>query len=148
MEKAGEDDRAVKEFFKPELRNRLDGIVKFKKLEQLSIKKIVNKFVNELKKNLKRKKINITMTEPAVDFLAEQGYDRKMGARPLARKIDELIKVPLSEKILFEKLEGVDVTISVNNNEIEFSCKDCDKKALPKVSTDGLIVLDQFKPKN
>ena len=148
MEKSGEDDRAIKEFFKPELRNRLDGIVKFKKLEQLSIKKIVNKFVNELKKNLKRKRINITITEPAVNFLAEQGYDRKMGARPLARKIDELIKVPLSEKILFEKLEGVDVTISVNNNEIEFSCKDCDKKSLPEVSTDGLIVLDQFKPKN
>jgi ATP-dependent Clp protease ATP-binding subunit ClpA len=147
MEKAGEDDRAVKEFFKPELRNRLDGIVKFKKLEQLSIKKIVNKFVNELKTSLKRKGISITITEPAVDFLAEAGYDRKMGARPLARKIDELIKVPLSEKILFENLKDVDITISVNNKEIEFSCKDCDKTAA-SVSDEGLIILDQFKPKS
>jgi ATP-dependent Clp protease ATP-binding subunit ClpA len=135
MEKTREDDKAVKQFFKPELRNRLDAIVKFKKLDQLSIKK-----------NLKRKGITINITEPAVDFLAAEGYDSKMGARPLARKIDELIKVPLAEKILFESLKDAEITISLNNNEIEFSCKDCEQTAA--VSDSGMIVLDQFKPKS
>ena len=111
--KSGSEDKAVKDYFKPELRNRLDLIVKFKTLESMAIKKIVAKFVNELRGNLKDKNINIIVTEPMVDHLVKVGYDPKMGARPLGRKIDELIKVPLSKKILFEKLTDVHVTVDV-----------------------------------
>ena len=108
--KTGAEDKAVKDFFKPELRNRLDLVVKFKPLEKLAIKKIVTKFSNELRTSLKSKHINLIITEALVNHLVEVGYDPKMGARPLGRKIDELIKVPLSKKILFEQLSNCHVT--------------------------------------
>ena len=66
-----------------------------------------------MKKNLKKKNIAINVTEPVIDYLAEVGYDKKMGARPLSRKIDELLKVPLSEKILFENLRNTEIAISL-----------------------------------
>jgi ATP-dependent Clp protease ATP-binding subunit ClpA len=121
QEKTGEDDRALKEFFKPELRNRIDSIVKFNKLDTLAIKKIVVKFVDELKSALAPKNIRLSLTESAVELLAEQGYDRKMGARPLSRKIDELIRVPLSKKILFERLTDCVVTVNTVDGKIEFA---------------------------
>lgn len=121
QEKTGEDDRALKEFFKPELRNRIDSIVKFDKLDTLAIKKIVVKFVDELKSALAPKNIRLLLTESAVEHLAEQGYDRKMGARPLSRKIDELIRVPLSKKILFERLSDCAVTVDAVAGEIQFT---------------------------
>ena len=121
FEKTGEDDRAVKEFFKPELRNRIDQIVKFNKLDTLAVKKVVVKFVDELKTSLQAKGIQLSLTESVVDHLAEKGYDSKMGARPLSRKIDELIRVPLSKKILFEKLANCKVTVDWNNDQAVFS---------------------------
>jgi len=147
LERSGEEDKALKDYFKPELRNRLDAIVKFSKLDTLSIKKIVNKFLNQLKKNIKKKGITLNVTEPVVDYLAEVGYDKKMGARPLARKIDELLKVPLSEKILFDNLRNTEITISLTvENIIEFVNKNSGGQEAA-VNKDGLIVLDQFKPK-
>lgn len=111
QEKTGEDDKALKEFFKPEFRNRLDLVCKFGKLDMLAIKKIVLKFTEELKNNLLNKhNINLILTEEVIEHLAEVGYDSKMGARPLARKIDELIRVPLSKKILFEQIKNANVT--------------------------------------
>ena len=86
LERTGEDDRAVKEFFKPEFRNRLDAICKFNKLDQLSMRKIVVKFVNEMNELLTDKNIRVKLTEAAVDHLVEQGFDSKMGARQLAQR--------------------------------------------------------------
>ena len=147
LERTGSEDKAIKDYFKPELRNRLDAIVKFNKLDTLSIKKIVNKFLNQLKKNLSKKGIAINVTEPVVEYLAEVGYDKKMGARPLARKIDELLKVPLSEKILFENLRDTDITIQLTvEKTIEFVNKNSGGQEAA-VNKDGFIVLDQFKPK-
>jgi len=147
LERTGSEDKALKEYFKPELRNRLDAIVKFNKLDTLSIKKIVNKFLNQLKKNLSKKGISINVTEPVIEYLAEVGYDRKMGARPLSRKIDELLKVPLSEKILFENLRDTDINVRLTaENTIEFVNKNSGGQEAA-VNKDGLIVLDQFKPK-
>jgi ATP-dependent Clp protease ATP-binding subunit ClpA len=119
--KDGEDDKALKDFFKPELRNRIDKIVKFNKLDDLSIKKVVVKFVNELKKSLTNQH-NITMNvrEDVVEFLAKEGYDEKMGARPLARKIDELIRVPLSKKIIFERLKNIEIIAVMSEGNIVF----------------------------
>jgi ATP-dependent Clp protease ATP-binding subunit ClpA len=137
MQKTGEDDKAFKDFFKPEFRNRLDKVCKFKKLDMLSIKKIVVKFVNELKTSLTDKhNITLNLTEPVVEYLAEKGYDAKMGARPLARKIDELIRVPLSKKILFERINNANVTANLVNDTIEFAVNN---KVTAKVGDDGII---------
>lgn len=136
-EKTGEDDKAMKEFFKPEFRNRLDLVCKFGKLDQLAIKKIVIKFTEDLKKQLVEKhNIVLNLSEPAVELLAEKGYDKKMGARPLARKIDELVRVPLSKKILFERIKNASVNVVVENGEIAFEVS---QKLTAKVGEDGII---------
>jgi ATP-dependent Clp protease ATP-binding subunit ClpA len=144
QEKTGEDDRALKEFFKPELRNRIDSIVKFNKLNTLAIKKIVIKFINELKTNLAPKSIKLNLSESAVELLAEKGYDPKMGARPLSRKIDELIRVPLSKKILFERLSDCVVNVDAVDNKIEF----CVEQNLNTVNSEGIIVLHEDQNSN
>jgi ATP-dependent Clp protease ATP-binding subunit ClpA len=142
LDKSGEEDRAVKDYFKPELRNRLDMICKFNKLDTLSIKKVVVKFVDELKRSLVEKKINLALTEAMINYLVTVGYDPKMGARPLSRKIDELIKVPLSKKILFERLKDCAVTVDWNNDAVVFS-NSTDTATPGVVDKDGIIVLDQ-----
>ena len=137
QEKTGEDDKAIKEFFKPEFRNRVDLICKFGKLDFLAIKKIVVKFTEELKKSLIEKhNISLNLSEPVVDYLAEKGYDKKMGARPLSRKIDELIRVPLSKKVLFERIKNATVTCVLVDDKIEFNIV---QKSIAKVGSDGII---------
>ena len=141
QEKSGEDEKALKEFFKPEFRNRLDMVCKFSKLDMLSIKKIVIKFTEDLKKSLLEKhNITLNLTEPVVEYLAEKGYDNKMGARPLARKIDELVRVPLSKKILFEQIKNANIVAVLNNEEIAFNVS---QKMNVKVNEDGIIEVSQ-----
>jgi ATP-dependent Clp protease ATP-binding subunit ClpA len=121
LQKSGEDDSAVKKFFKPEFRNRLDAVVKFNGLDKISMKKIVVKFLNELNELLAEKSIKLRSSEALVDHLVEVGFDRTMGARPLARKISELIKVPLSKKILFDNIaSGSTITADYSNETVEF----------------------------
>ena len=139
MQKTGEDDKALKDFFKPEFRNRLDKVCKFKKLDMLSIKKIVIKFTEEVKKLLLEKhNITLNLSEPVVEYLADKGYDSKMGARPLARKIDELIRVPLSKKILFEKINNANIMANMVDDNIEFVITN---KLSAKVGEDGIITV-------
>jgi ATP-dependent Clp protease ATP-binding subunit ClpA len=142
QEKQGEDDKALKEFFKPEFRNRLDLVCKFGKLDTLAIKKIVIKFTEDLKKQLIDKhNINLTMTEEVIEHLAEVGYDNKMGARPLARKIDELIRVPLSKKILFEQIKNANVAATLDSDKkIVFNSV---MKMSAKVNDNGIIEISQ-----
>jgi ATP-dependent Clp protease ATP-binding subunit ClpA len=136
-EKTGEDDKALKEFFKPEFRNRLDLICKFNKLDMLAIKKIVIKFTDDLKKSLAEKhNIVLTLSEPVVEYLAEQGYDKKMGARPLGRKIDSLLRVPLSKKILFQRIKNATVNVVMSDGEIDFNVV---QKSTARVGEDGII---------
>jgi ATP-dependent Clp protease ATP-binding subunit ClpA len=142
-EKTGEDDKAVKDFFKPEFRNRLDGICKFNRLDKLSIKKVVAKFINEVNDLLSEKTIKIRLTESAVDYLAEVGYDSKMGARPLGRKINDLIKVPLSKKILFERVSpNSSITVDWTGTEFTFDSRIC-IEAPPTVDEHGYIILEK-----
>ena len=139
MAKTGEDDKALKDFFKPEFRNRLDKVCKFKKLDMLSIKKIVIKFTEDVKKLLLEKhNITLNLSEPVVEYLADKGYDSKMGARPLARKIDELIRVPLSKKILFEKINNANIMANLVDDNIEFVITN---KLSAKVGEDGIITV-------
>jgi ATP-dependent Clp protease ATP-binding subunit ClpA len=141
LEKTGSEDRAMKDFFKPELRNRIDQICRFKKLDGLAIKKIVVKFVNELQTSLMAKNIRLTLTEQVVDMLAEKGYDNKMGARPLGRKIDELIRVPLSKKILFDRLSNCTVhAVLAEDSTVDFVVETPEPMQLPMVNSDGYIV--------
>ena len=121
QEKEGTDDEAAKKFFKPEFRNRLDGVIKFSKLDKISMKKIVAKFVNELNDLLSEKGLRIIASENMTDHLVDVGFDPAMGARPLSRKINELIKVPLSKKILFENIEiGSRINVDYLDGEIRF----------------------------
>jgi ATP-dependent Clp protease ATP-binding subunit ClpA len=146
LAKSTEDDKAVKDFFKPEFRNRLDGICKFNKLDTVSIKKIVAKFINEVNELLSEKSIKIRLTETAVDHLVEVGYDSKMGARPLARKISDLIKVPLSKKILFENIPANTVIeVDWTENKFEFTAVDTFTANVPTVDENGYIVLDSVQ---
>ena len=136
QEKTGEDERALREFFKPEMRNRIDQIVKFSKLDTLAIKKVVLKFTEELRTSLANKNIRLTLTEAVVDMLADKGYDAKMGARPLGRKIDQLIRVPLSKRILFDRLSNCDIAADMSGEDVVF---DVVAHEIPVVDDDGII---------
>ena len=136
FEKTGEDDKALKEFFKPELRNRIDQICKFVKLDTLAVKKVVVKFVDELKTSLLAKGIHLNLSESVVDMLADKGYDSKLGARPLSRKIDELIRVPLSKRILFDRLAECNITADMVDDKVVF---DVTHNVVPVVADDGII---------
>jgi len=138
LEKSGEEDRAMKDFFRPELRNRIDRICKFTKLDTLAIKKIVLKFVDELKASMTHKNIRLTLTESVIDYLADKGYDSKMGARPLSRKIDELIRVPLSKRMLFDRLENCTITAVMAEDVVEFNVE---QDAVSTVNAQGIIIV-------
>jgi ATP-dependent Clp protease ATP-binding subunit ClpA len=141
QERTGDDDKALKEFFKPEFRNRIDMICKFSKLDTLAIKKIVLKFTESLKKSLKdTHDIVLHLSEPVVEYLAMQGYDTKMGARPLSRKIDELIRVPLSKKILFERVKDSIVHVNLVDDMITFEVQ---QKITAVVGEDGIITTQE-----
>jgi len=143
-DKTGEDDKAMKNFFKPEFRNRLDMVCKFSKLDSLSVKKIVIKFVADLQKALIEKhNITLNFDEVAIDHLATEGYDSKLGARPLAREIDKLIRVPLSKKILFEQIKNSNIMCVLDNNEIVFNVT---AKQFAKVGEDGIIEVENTGP--
>ena len=121
MAKDGEDDKAMKSFFAPEFRNRLDAIIKFSKLSPEVVAQIVKKFIKELNTQLKDKNIEIVANTDAVKWLSDRGYDSKMGARPLARIIDNKIKSPLSRRVLFGDLvDGGRVNVSVKDDELQF----------------------------
>lgn len=140
LEKTGSEDRAMKEFFKPELRNRIDCVCKFNKLDTLAVKKVVVKFVDELKASLMNKNVRLNLAESVIDYLANKGYDSKMGARPLGRKIDELIRVPLSKRILFDRLENCVINAVMVDDTVEFVTEL--PMLTPTVDSEGYIVLD------
>ena len=128
LAKDGEDDKAVKKFFAPEFRNRLDAVIKFSSLDQDTVIQIVKKFVGELNTQLKDKGIEIVLNATAAKWLAEKGYDRKMGARPLARLIDNKIKSPLSRRVLFGDLvNGGRVNIDIANDDLTFTVSEIPK---------------------
>ncbi|WP_457561382.1 AAA family ATPase [Caminibacter sp.] len=116
-------EEAIHRFFAPEFLNRLDAIVRFKPLSKESILLVVDKFIGELQDKLSSKKINLTLTKRAKEALAKKGYSPKLGARPLARVIEENIVEPLSEEILFNDLKG-DVKVDYVKNRFVLKSKD------------------------
>jgi ATP-dependent Clp protease ATP-binding subunit ClpA len=125
LERDSDPKDAVNRFFSPEFRNRLDGIIRFGKLDQQTMIKVVKKFIDELNALVKDKNIHVKPNAEAVEYLISKGFDSKMGARPLQRTIDEMIKKPLSKEILFGKLtNGGVVEISVEDKELKLNIVD------------------------
>ncbi len=146
LDNFGNETKAFKDFFKPEFRNRIDMVCKFIKLDTLAIKKIVIKFIDELKTALSAKNIKLNLAEAVVEHLAAVGYDPKMGARPLGRKIDELVRVPLSRKILFDQLSDCTIDAQLVDKQIEFDVKSHTVVHLPtvaEINENGFIVVNE-----
>ena len=117
----GEDEQAIKRLFTPEFRNRLDAIVTFRQLKPEVISKVVEKFIMQLEMQLADRHISIELTEDALKWLSENGYDELYGARPLARVIQENIKKPLADEILFGKLvRGGHILVKLQDGKIAF----------------------------
>lgn len=112
-------DEELKRFFAPEFRNRLDGVIQFGRLSKEVMMKIVGKFLFKLREQVKDKNITITIDDAALDWLVTEGYDEKMGARPLQRVIDKAIKRSLSREMLFGKLKhGGKCKIVLRHNDL------------------------------
>lgn len=115
----GYEDTAFRKFFTPEFRNRLDGVITFNKLAKPVMIKIVGKFLLELKDYLVDKSVQVEITDEAIDWLVDKGFDPKMGARPMQRVIDQEIKKPLARELLFGELkQGGKLLINVKDNKI------------------------------
>jgi ATP-dependent Clp protease ATP-binding subunit ClpA len=116
----GEDTAAIERIFTPEFRNRLDAVIPFAPLPKEVIVQVVEKFVLQLEAQLMDRNVQIDLSPAAAEWLANKGYDDKMGARPLARVIQESIKKPLAEELLFGKLmKGGVVKVKVKDDKID-----------------------------
>ena len=129
----GEDTAAIERTFTPEFRNRLDAVISFGALPKDVILQVVEKFVLQLEAQLMDRGVHIELTRPAAEWLANKGYDDKMGARPLGRVIQEEIKKPLAEELLFGKLaKGGIVKVGVKEGKLELRIEQTTKRISTK----------------
>jgi ATP-dependent Clp protease ATP-binding subunit ClpA len=130
--RTGEDTAAIERTFTPEFRNRLDAVISFAPLARSTIMKVVEKFVLQLEAQLMDRNVTFELTDEAAAWLGEKGYDDKMGARPLARVIQEHVKKPLAEELLFGRLtKGGVVRVILRDDKIELQVEGSDKARLP-----------------
>ena len=128
----GEDTAAIERTFTPEFRNRLDAVISFAPLPKDTILQVVEKFVLQLEAQLLDRGVTIELTRAAAEWIADKGYDDKMGARPLARVIQEHVKKPLAEELLFGKLaKGGVVKVGIKGGELELRIEE---PATPKIA--------------
>ena len=121
---SADDAEVINKLFTPEFRNRLDAVVRFGGLDQATIRSVVNKFLFELESQLAEKGVTMDVDDAAHLWLAEHGYDEKMGARPMGRLIQDQIKRPLANEVLFGELaQGGQVTVSVKDDQIALDCQ-------------------------
>ncbi|GAB0118177.1 ATP-dependent Clp protease ATP-binding subunit ClpA [Acidisoma sp. 7E03] len=119
--RVGEDEDAIKRMFTPEFRNRLDAVIPFAALSQEVVARVVEKFVMQLEAQLADRNVTIELSSAAKEWLAERGYDKLYGARPLGRVIQETIKKPLAEELLFGKLaKGGSVKVGLKDGKLDF----------------------------
>ena len=136
--RAGEDEDAIKKLFTPEFRNRLDATIAFAGLTPEIVARVVEKFVMQLEAQLADRNVTIELSSAAKEWLAERGYDRLYGARPLSRVIQEHIKKPLAEELLFGKLvRGGAVKVTMKDGKLDFEVVEAALPALPKPDEDG-----------
>ncbi|MEP2437110.1 MAG: ATP-dependent Clp protease ATP-binding subunit ClpA, partial [Roseibium sp.] len=121
----GDDSEAINRMFTPEFRNRLDAIIPFSNLTPEIIARVVEKFIMQLEVQLSDRGVTIELSEAARNWLGEKGYDRLYGARPLSRIIQEHVKKPLAEELLFGKLvKGGLVQVELKDDGLTFSYPD------------------------
>jgi ATP-dependent Clp protease ATP-binding subunit ClpA len=138
--RVGDDVEAINRMFTPEFRNRLDAVVAFGRLKPETIHRVVDKFVLELERQLADRQVAIAVSDEARTWLAEKGYDELYGARPLARVIQENIKKPLADELLFGRLaKGGSVRVKVENGKLGFEVGPTLPPALPKPSEKILV---------
>ena len=136
--RVGEDEDAIKRLFTPEFRNRLDATIAFAGLTPEIVARVVEKFVMQLEAQLADRNVTIELSSAAKEWLAERGYDKLYGARPLARVIQEHIKKPLAEELLFGKLVGGGaVKVTMKDGKLDFEIVEAALPALPKPGEDG-----------
>jgi ATP-dependent Clp protease ATP-binding subunit ClpA len=136
--RVGEDEDAIKRLFTPEFRNRLDATIAFAGLTPEIVGRVVEKFVMQLEAQLADRNVTIELSSAAKEWLAERGYDKLYGARPLARVIQEYIKKPLAEELLFGRLaKGGSVKVTLKDGKLEFEIFEAAVPALPKPDEDG-----------
>ncbi|HXA21629.1 MAG TPA: ATP-dependent Clp protease ATP-binding subunit ClpA [Acetobacteraceae bacterium] len=134
----GEDEDAIKRLFTPEFRNRLDATIAFAGLTPEIVGRVVEKFVMQLEAQLADRNVTIELSSAAKEWLAERGYDKLYGARPLSRVIQEYIKKPLAEELLFGKLvKGGSVKVTMKDGKLDFEIIEAALPALPKPDEDG-----------
>jgi ATP-dependent Clp protease ATP-binding subunit ClpA len=132
----GEDKIAIEKLFNPEFRNRLDSVISFSNLPMEVILQVVDKFVLQLEAQLLDRNVTIELSSEAARWLAKKGYDTKMGARPLARVIQENIKRPLAEDLLFGKLsKGGVVKILIKDNKLDLRIQSLEKPRITAKKT-------------
>ena len=133
----GEDKEAINRMFMPEFRNRLDAIIGFDHLNEEVIKNVVNKFIFKLESQLADRHITIELTDASRGWLADKGYDKQNGARPLARLIADKIKKPLAEEVLFGKLaKGGVVKIGLKDDELTFDYEKASSSTVKQILKD------------
>ncbi len=136
--RTGEDEDAIKRMFTPEFRNRLDAVIAFAGLTPEIVARVVEKFVMQLEAQLADRNVTIELSSAAKEWLAERGYDRLYGARPLARVIQEHIKKPLAEELLFGKLtKGGAVKVTLKEGKLDFEFIEAAPPALPRPDGEG-----------
>ena len=119
----------LEKIFSPEFRNRLDSVIEFSALDRYSINRVIDKLIIELEQKLEKDQITINLNKKAKSWIAEKGYDNKMGARPLSRIINKYIKKPLANELLFDRLKkGGTVEVSVKKDKVTIDCRSRRKK--------------------
>ena len=135
----GEADAAIVKMFTPEFRNRLDSVITFNSLSLDIIMQVVEKFILQLEGQLIDRNVTIEFSDDTLKWLADEGYDEKMGARPISRKIQEHIKKPLSEALLFGELKkGGIVKLSINKNKLDLAFKPLSERQSKKIKANIL----------
>ena len=135
--RTGDDEDAIKRLFTPEFRNRLDATITFASLTPEIVGRVVEKFVMQLEAQLADRNVTIELSSAAKEWLAERGYDRLYGARPLGRVIQEHIKKALAEELLFGKLtKGGSVKVTMKDNKLDFVFTEAALSAQPKPEGD------------
>ena len=131
---ASDGAEAIKRLFSPEFRNRIDAIIQFAPLDMPVIERVVDKLLLEIEAQLEKKGVSILLDDAARRWLAEKGYDPKMGARPMARLMQEQIKRPLAEELLFGKLAAggtVKIGVTADGKELALTTLPTETPALP-----------------
>jgi len=135
--RTGDDQEAINRMFTPEFRNRLDAVISFSALGLETIGRVVDKFILQLEEQLADRNVQIVLDDQAREWLGNKGYDKLFGARPLARVIQEHVKKPLAEELLFGKLvKGGVVKVSVKDNKLDFAFEEAAAPPAPPAAPD------------